>query len=105
MSFLRIALVANNLKRVDQEMRRFYEMNREDIYSYRKFNQMIIFKDGTILRGHTIKDNEWMRGSDYDQLFLTHDLEYSKPLLDLFYRMESRSYIPSKYLFMLMEED
>ena len=100
----KIALVANNLRRVDQEMRKFYDANREDIYSYRKLNNCIIFKDGTIMRGHTIQDPEWMKYGYYDQIFITHDLKYCKPLLDLYYRMESRSCIPWDYLFMTMED-
>ena len=99
---LNIAVVANTLDRVKYEMDRFYEMNREDIYSYR--NRCIVFKDGSIMRGHTLSDNQWMKMNLYDQIFCTSDLKYSSALIDYYYRLESRSCIPTKYLLMPMEE-
>ena len=101
---LKIAVVANTLKRVDYELRRFVEANEEDVAVFAKYNRIILFRDGTIMRGHTTKDNVWMKSEYYDQVFLTHDLEYCQPLIDMYYRMESRSYIPNEYLFMTMED-
>lgn len=103
-----VLLIANTMREVDTELRKFYHENLDKVDKYYTRTHMIRFKDGSVIRGYPTCDKAYLNGYISTvgplQIFVTNNLRYSSDFIAFLFMVIDYSCVPQSYLIQILED-